>query len=107
MSSLRRPVQRTMTASRSRLMPRVDFISIQREVSEGAKMSRVLRLGGRGAAKPVANFQMSSSPDSAPRESTTKLNQTHANQFQATQEVSTVMLTPALRLSFAIDHPAC
>lgn len=98
MSSLRRPVQRTTTANRSRLIPSVDFVSIQREVSETAKMSRVLRLGGRGM-----NAKSSITQDSVALEAVNEA----VNEKTISQAVSTVVLTPALRLSFAIDHPAC
>lgn len=86
MSSLRRPVQRSTTNSRSRCVPTVDFVSIQREISRGVRFARVLRIGERMAAESArsANGEIAISP----------------------QEENVLILTPALRRGFSADQPA-
>ena len=101
MSSLRRPVQRNIRASRSRCLPPVDFISIQREISRGVRFARVLRIGDRQSAE--AKRAAGDTAGNSAIDMTVGINT--IREINSPEE-SALILTPALRRGFSADQPA-
>lgn len=100
MSSLRRPVQRNMRAIRTRCLPSVDFISIQREISRGVRQARVLRIDSRGAVS--SGTVVNGAPVSSDYKNADFNTAVEAN----SPEESVLILTPALRRGFSADQPS-
>ena len=91
--SNRRPVFRTIDKCRSRVSPRVDFISLQREISESAQFNRILNLKDRELKNRGLKERITGEAFLA------------ANNV-LTEAPRTVISTPVLRLGFSIDHSA-
>lgn len=86
MNPLRRQIQRNLSVPRSRCAPKVDFVSIQRQISESVQFNRILRLKDRA----TLNASLVTKEDGS----------------VVTKVANKVILTPALRLGFSTDQPA-